>query len=177
MRSSLYRLVIIGVSAEQRPRGRLLKPRHKSEKNRQNRRAGKLGSGSAGTIRAAARDCPIMDLQDRARQRVAPGRGRGWVEGQSFAAGRPMTPQRRQRSFPPSPRNGEFDPQATFGCGVGAELKTSTPDTTLNRHAPDRPLGVEHGARGLAGHGGFCLTLRAAATRPSTRSIPEAPHR
>jgi hypothetical protein len=109
MRSGLYRLVMIGVSGEQPIRGRLLKPRQKSEKSRQNRRAGKLGSGSAGTIRrprVTARYGPPGQGEAAGR---APGRGRGWVS-QSFAAGRPMTPQRRFRTFPSSPRNGEVRP-------------------------------------------------------------------
>jgi hypothetical protein len=50
---------MIGVSGEQPPRGRLLKPRQKSEKSRQNRRAGEIGHEFRRDNSAAARDCPI----------------------------------------------------------------------------------------------------------------------
>jgi hypothetical protein len=59
MRSDLYRLIMIGVSDEQPPRGRFLKPRQKSEKKPANRRAGEIGHEFRRDNSAAARDCPI----------------------------------------------------------------------------------------------------------------------
>ena len=93
MRLGLYRFVMIGVSDEQPPRGRLLKPRQKSEKSRQNRRAGKLGSGSAGTIRrprVTARYGPPGSGEAAGRSRSWSGLGggpiiRGWASDDASA--------------------------------------------------------------------------------------------